>query len=90
MEDSRLLRVFVDLGVWDKDENLDLIRYGVSTDFPEDVNGSAEKLVKDAYYSNIETTYGTKRVNLTDLPLITIDGQATLDYDDALSIEKIE
>ena len=88
MEDSRLLRVFVDLGVWDKDENLDLIREGVSIDFPEDVNGSAEKLVKDAYYSNIETTYGTKRVNLTDLPLITIDGQATLDYDDALSIEK--
>ena len=88
MEDSRLLQVFVNLGVWDKDENLDLIRFDVSTDFPEDVNGSAEKLVKDAYYSNVETTYGTKRINLTDLPLITIDGQATLDYDDALSIEK--
>jgi len=88
MEDSRLLQVFVNLGVWDKDENLDLIRFGVSADFPEDVIGSAEKLVKDAYYSNVETTYGTRRINLTDLPLITIDGQATLDYDDALSIEK--
>lgn len=89
MEDSRLLQVFVHLGVWDKDENLDLIRFGISTDFPEEVKKSAERLVKDAYYSNVETTYGTKRVNLTDLPLITIDGQATLDYDDALSIEKI-
>jgi len=88
MEDSRLLQVFVTLGVWDKDENLELIRYGVSPDFPEDVKKSAERLVKDAYYSNTETTYGAKRVNLTDLPLITIDGQATLDYDDALSIEK--
>ena len=88
MEDSRLLQVFVKLGVWDKDENLDLIRFGISSDFPEDVNKSAERLVKDAYYSNTETTYGAKRVNLTDLPLITIDGQATLDYDDALSIEK--
>ncbi|MBW1864642.1 MAG: RNB domain-containing ribonuclease [Deltaproteobacteria bacterium] len=88
MEDSRLLQVFVNLGVWDKDENLDLIRHGISPDFPEDVKKSAERLVKDAYYSNTETTYGTKRVNLTDLPLITIDGQATLDYDDALSIEK--
>ncbi|RLC17472.1 MAG: exoribonuclease II [Deltaproteobacteria bacterium] len=88
MEDSRLLQVFVNLDVWDKDENLDLIRHGISPDFPEDVKGSAERLVKDAYYSNTETTYGTKRVNLTDLPLITIDGQATMDYDDALSIEK--
>ncbi|MBW2513229.1 MAG: RNB domain-containing ribonuclease [Deltaproteobacteria bacterium] len=88
MEDSRLLRVLVNLGGWDKDENLDLIRFGISSDFPEEVKESAEKLVKEAYYSNAEITYGTKRVNLTDLPLITIDGQATLDYDDALSIEK--
>jgi exoribonuclease-2 len=88
MDDSRLLQVFITLGVWDKDENLDLIRFGISPDFPEDVKESAEKLVKDAYYSNVETTYGAKRVNLTELPLITIDGQATLDYDDALSIEK--
>ena len=88
MEDSRLLQIFVNLGVWDKDENLDLIRFGVAPDFSEEVKESAERLVKNAYYSNAETTYGTKRVNLTDLPLITIDGQATLDYDDALSIEK--
>ena len=88
VDDSRLLQVFINFGAWDKDENLDLIRFGVLVDFPEEVKESAEKLVKDAYYSNAETTYGTKRVNLTDLPLITIDGQATLDYDDALSIEK--
>ena len=88
IDDSRLMQVFIDIGAWDKDENLDLIRFGVSVDFPEEVKKSAEKLVKDAYYSNAETTYGTKRVNLTDLPLITIDGQSTLDYDDALSIEK--
>jgi exoribonuclease II len=89
VEDDRLLKIFVKLGVWDKNENLDLIRLNISPDFPENVNSAAEKLVKDAYYSNVETTYGTKRVNLTDLPLITIDGQATLDYDDALSIEKM-
>lgn len=88
IDDSRLMQVFIDIGAWDKDENLDLIRFGVSVDFPGEVKKSAEKLVKDAYYSNAETTYGTKRVNLTDLPLITIDGQSTLDYDDALSIEK--
>ncbi len=88
MEDSRLLQVLVHLGVWDKDENLDLIRFDISPEFPDDVKASAERLVKEAYYSNAEITYGTKRVNLTELPLITIDGQATLDYDDALSIEK--
>jgi len=89
VEDSRLFQIFVDLGIWEKDENLDLIRSGISMDFPEDVKESAEKLVKAAYYSNTETTYGSQRVNLTDLPLITIDGQATLDFDDALSIEKL-
>ena len=63
IEDSRLLQVFINVGEWDKDENLDLIRFGISVDFPDDVKESAEKLVKDAYYSNAETTYGTKRVN---------------------------
>ena len=88
VEDSRLFKIFVNLGVWDRDENLDLIRLGISSDFSDDVQDSAEELVKKAYYSTAETTEDSQRVNLTDLPLITIDGQATLDYDDALSIEK--
>ena len=88
VDDNRLFRIFVDLGVWDKDINLDLLRLGVTTEFDEAVQESAEDLVKRAYYATTETTGDNQRINLTDLHLITIDGQATLDYDDALSIEK--
>lgn len=88
VDDNRLFAIFVDLGVWDKDVNLDLLRLGVTMDFIERVQENAEDLVKQAYYANTETTRDSHRVNLTDLHLITIDGQATLDYDDALSIEK--
>jgi exoribonuclease-2 len=38
-------------------------------------------------HSNRGIPIDDKRKDLTDLPLITIDGQATLDFDDALSIE---
>ncbi len=87
VDDKRLFQVFIDLGVWDKDVNLDLVRLGATTEFDEDVHEGAEDLVKRAYYATAETTRDS-RINLTDLHLITIDGQATLDYDDALSIEK--
>jgi len=88
VDDNRLFTIFVDQGVWDKDINLDLLRLGVTTDFSEAVQKSAEDLVKQAYYNNAGTRGDSQRLNLTDLHLITIDGQATLDYDDALSIEK--
>ena len=88
VDDSRLFTIFVDLGVWDKDVNLDVLRLGLTVDFDEKVQESAEDLVKQAYYAASETTRDSQRINLTDLNLITIDGQATLDYDDALSIEK--
>jgi exoribonuclease-2 len=88
VDDNRLFGIFVDLGVWDKDVNLDLLRLKVSTYFSEEVQESAEDLVKQAYYASTERTPDSQRINLTDLHLITIDGQATLDYDDALSIEK--
>lgn len=85
---DQLFSIFVRLGIWDKNENLDILRYGVPTVFSESVHHSAETMVKEAYYKNAETGYNGKRRNLTALPLITIDGQATLDFDDALSIEK--
>lgn len=88
VDDNRLFDIFVDLGVWDKDVNLDLMRLNVTTDFGEEVQESAEDLVKQAYYASTDRTRDSQRINLTDLNLITIDGQATLDYDDALSIEK--
>ncbi len=85
---DKLFALFAKLGVWGKDENLDIIKHDVPTEFPEQVQKSAERLVKEAYYTNVDKGCNGKRHNLTELPLITIDGQATLDFDDALSIEK--
>ena len=87
---DRLFQLLVKLGVWDKDVNLELLRGGVAAEFPEGVKDYAEKQVKDAFYSSPKPSKGHERRDLTDTPLITIDGQATLDYDDALSLEMVD
>jgi exoribonuclease-2 len=75
----------VQLGILDPDENIELIREGIPEDFPEDVAAAADRLARHA--ALLET--GGPRRDLTDLPLMTIDGQSTLDYDDALSIQDL-
>jgi exoribonuclease-2 len=85
---DKLFELFTTLGVWGKDENLDIIKHDVPTEFSAQVQKRTERLVKEAYYTNADEGCDGKRRNLTELPLITIDGQATLDFDDALSIEK--
>jgi len=79
---EKLFQVFVKLGVWGSDENLDIYRYGVHTDFPEEVMTLTTSLLKSSSFIPNPT-----RRDLTDLRMITIDGQSTLDFDDALSIE---
>lgn len=87
---GRLFSLLVKLGVWDRDVNLDLLRSGIEATFPENVKAYAEKQVKEAFYSSPKPSNGHARQDLTDIPLITIDGQATLDFDDALSLEMID
>ena len=89
-EPDRLFRLLVKLGVWDRDVNLDLLRNGIAAEFPESVKDHAERLVKEAFYSSPKPVIGHQRQDLTDVSLITIDGQATLDFDDALSLEMID
>jgi len=72
------------LGVFDTGENIDLYRYDISTSFPQNVLESAAKLVDLPQNLLKDNT----RKDLTRLPLMTIDGQSTLDYDDAISIEE--
>ena len=77
--------LLVKIGKWREDENLDLILLDIPTEFPKHVDQYAQKLVQNA------ATYVAMdhlRTDLTDLPIITIDGQATLDYDDGLSVER--
>ncbi len=78
-----LFRLFVRLCIFDENENVDLYRLNIPTSFPEPVL----KTVSETLLSPENFSSNGKRTDLTDLPVVTIDGQATLDFDDALSIE---
>ncbi|MDL1967772.1 MAG: ribonuclease R [Deltaproteobacteria bacterium] len=78
-----VFRILVKLGVWDKNENIELHRYKIPTVFPGEVIKNATDLV-DRHKDPADFK---GRLDLTDLSAITIDGQSTLDFDDAISIE---
>ena len=84
-KDTELFPLLVKLNVFDENENINLLRYNVPVKFSRDILDHADRLT--AKYAGFADD-GLRR-DLTDLPLMTIDGQATLDFDDALSIEKI-
>ncbi|MFZ0135240.1 MAG: ribonuclease catalytic domain-containing protein [Desulfobacterales bacterium] len=84
---AALFPVLVKLGIWDENENIDLITYEIATDFPPEVTAEAEDLVRTAPETTIDVAPASARRDLTRLSLMTIDGQSTLDYDDALSLE---
>ncbi|MBC2742331.1 MAG: RNB domain-containing ribonuclease, partial [Desulfosarcina sp.] len=73
----------VAVGVWAPDENVDLLRYKIPTDFSQAALDRAQSVPT----ATANTFKDSGRVDLTRLFTITIDGQSTLDFDDALSIE---
>lgn len=70
----------VNIGHWDIDENLDLVRYAIPPELPVDIEAHAQTL------SNNASVDANRRHDLRSLPLMTIDGPSTLDFDDALSL----
>nr|HID59638.1 RNB domain-containing ribonuclease [Desulfobacterales bacterium] len=79
--------ILTKLGIWSHDENLDLHRYQITNEFSPEVIKAAEELFLNARHGYHNHAY---RRDLTHLNLITIDGQATQDFDDALSVEQEE
>jgi len=73
--------LLIKLGVWEEDENLDLIRLGIEPSF------TTRQLEVSAHLARSEPKLNG-REDLRHLPALTIDGPHTRDYDDALSIEK--
>jgi len=71
------------LGVFERDENLLILRHEISTGFPQAVIEAAESLASGTAAPSV----GESRVDLTGLDIFTIDDSATLDLDDALSVE---
>ena len=64
----------------DDDENLDVVRFGLRTAFPEEV----ERAARRAAERGLEVA---GREDLTSLAVWTVDGPRTREVDDALSIE---
>ncbi len=80
---DRLFPVLVRLGEFSENENIEIHRHEVPVEFSDSVKAKATGLVA----SSEDFLANTRRKDLTDLPVMTIDGQSTLDYDDALSLE---
>ena len=79
-------RLLVKLGIWDHDENLNLHRFGISDSFPAQVMEATKQIAAKA----AAIAGNGKRQDLTGLSTMTIDGQGTLDFDDAISVETVE
>ena len=72
--------ILIKLGVWDEDENLELLRKDIRTSFSEALLWEASQLSPGVFDA-------TGRQNLSHLSVFTIDGPQTRDFDDAISLE---
>ena len=83
---DQLFNIFVRAGIWDEDENISLLSFNIPDSFPKDVLEKSQKLINNP----INFSDDPLRQDLSHLSLITIDGQSTLDFDDAVSIENTD
>ncbi len=77
---QKVREILIRLGVWEEDENLDLLRAGIETTFPQNQLDASSELACSM------PDLGD-REDLRNLYVFTIDGPATLDFDDAVSLE---
>lgn len=70
-------------GIFSQDENVELLRADIPTAFPADVQQQVETVTA----TPLVNRPSDQRIDLTQLSTMTIDGPATLDFDDAISIE---
>ena len=87
-EVDKIFSILVRVGIWQENENIDLIRLDIPQDFPDEVMAGADVLINRWSAASADIVAGNSRRDLRHLPLVTIDGQATLDFDDALSLER--
>ena len=80
-----VLKLLVKLEVWDEDENLNLLILDIPQEFSREATEQATELIQS--HSHPDISIKEERKDFTRLHIITIDGQTTLDFDDALSIQ---
>ena len=84
-DDSRknAFDLLVSVGIFSRDEHLELHRSGIPCDFPIEVLAETSTIkIHDVVGSN-------SRRDLTHLPTVTIDDFGTMDRDDAISFERV-
>ncbi len=75
--------LLIALGEWEEDEPLDLLRSGVETNFTATQLEESTRLTVSGFPES-------RREDLRSLPIMTIDGPKTQDFDDAISLEIID
>lgn len=83
---EQLFGIFAKAGIFDTDENIDLLSMQIPTQFSDDVLKQEQKLINHKHTFQDDPL----RKDFTDVPIITIDGQSTLDFDDAISLENTD
>ncbi len=76
--------LLVKAGLWDKNENIPLLRQDLPDEFPLAAIKQAEGILQRG---TAELFDDPARRDFTHLEAITIDGPTTLDHDDAISLE---
>ncbi len=79
-------KILVRMGVWSRDENILIHRFGIKRGFPEEVEKEAFAIASSPPSGTLEPW----REDLTHLAPFTVDSPRTRDLDDALSLEVLE
>jgi exoribonuclease-2 len=80
--------LLVKLGIWKEDENLYLHRYEIQEEFPAEVLDAARRAPGPGHPHPGEGE-DPSREDMSSLPLLTIDGPMTRDFDDAISVRHL-
>ncbi|CAM8920251.1 unnamed protein product [Rhodiola kirilowii] len=82
---SSAIDLLIDIGYFPVHINLDLLKYNIRTDHPEDVRVAAESLLSDS--PDVDRV---DRIDLTNLKVYAIDVDEADELDDALSATRLQ